>query len=40
MKKYYDQKYEKGPNLKGGEKAYLLYCNIKTKRPSNKLDHL
>ena len=27
------------PTLKKGDKVYLLRRNIKTKRPSNKLDH-
>jgi transposase InsO family protein len=40
MKKYYDQQHMEGPDLKRGEKVYLLRRNIKTKRPSNKLDHL
>lgn len=29
-----------GPNLEKGEKVYLLRRNIKTKRPSSKLDYL
>jgi hypothetical protein len=40
IKKYYDDHHREGPNLKEGEKVYLLRRNIKTKRPSNKLDHL
>ena len=28
-----------GPELKEGDKVYLLRKNIKTKRSSNKLDH-
>jgi hypothetical protein len=40
MKMYYDQQYKEGPDLKKGEKVYLLRRNIKTKRPSDKLDHL
>jgi transposase InsO family protein len=40
MKKYYDQQHEEGPDLRRGEKVYLLRRNIKTKRPSDKLDHL
>jgi len=27
------------PTLKKGNKVYLLCCNIKIKRPSDKLDH-
>jgi hypothetical protein len=37
-KRYYDKKRIKGPILKGGDKVYLLRRNIKTKRPSSKLD--
>jgi hypothetical protein len=40
MKHYYDQGHQEGPDLKKGEKVYLLRRNIKTKRPSSKLDHL
>lgn len=40
MKRYYDQQHVEGPDLKKEEKVYLLRRNIKTKRPSNKLDHL
>jgi transposase InsO family protein len=40
MKMYYDRQHKEGPDLKKGEKVYLLRRNIKTKRPSNKLDHL
>lgn len=36
---YYDQKHGSAPDLKRGEKVYLLRRNIKTKRPSQKLDH-
>ena len=28
-----------GPELKEGNKVYLLRKNVKTKRPSNKLDY-
>ena len=37
-KRYYDKKRIEGPILKGGDKVYLLRRNIKTKRPSSKLD--
>lgn len=37
--KYYNQKRSVEPQLKEGGKAYLLRKNIKTKRPSDKLDH-
>jgi hypothetical protein len=40
MAKYYDQNHQEGPDLKRGEKVFLLQRNIKTKRPSQKLDHL
>ena len=36
---YYNRKYSVGPELKEGDKVYLLRKNIRTKRPSNKLDH-
>lgn len=39
MKMHYDQRHQAGPDLKKGEKVYLLRRNIKTKRPSDKLDH-
>ena len=38
MKKYYDKKRVEGPTLQKGDKVYLLRKNLKTKRPSNKLD--
>jgi hypothetical protein len=31
---YYNKKHRSAPNLKRGEKVYLLCRNIKTKRPS------
>lgn len=40
MKMHYDKRHQEGPDLKKGEKVYLLRRNIKTKRPSMKLDHL
>ena len=36
---YYDKHHGEGPTLKRGEKVFLLRRNIKTKRPSQKLDH-
>lgn len=39
MKNYYDKNHKEGPELQKGEKVYLLRRNIKTKRPSDKLDH-
>jgi RNase H-like domain found in reverse transcriptase/Reverse transcriptase (RNA-dependent DNA polymerase)/Integrase zinc binding domain/Chromo (CHRromatin Organisation MOdifier) domain/Aspartyl protease len=37
--KYYNQKHCVGPTLKEGDKVYLLRKNLKTKRPSEKLDY-
>jgi len=37
-KRNYDRKRLKGPTYKEGDKVYLLRKNIKTKRPSSKLD--
>ena len=36
---YYNRKHSIGPTLKEGDRVYLLRKNIKTKRPSDKLDH-
>ena len=36
---YHNQKRSIEPTLKKGDKVYLLRRNIKTKRPSDKLDH-
>jgi hypothetical protein len=36
---YYNKHHGEGPTLKRGEKVYLLHRNIKTKQPSQKLDH-
>lgn len=38
MSKYYNKRYQAVPNLKKGDKVYLLRKNVKTKRPSDKLD--
>src|SRR5437667_2219282 len=38
MKRYYDLKRSKGPTFKVEEKVYLTRRNIKTRRPSEKLD--
>jgi hypothetical protein len=35
-----NQKRRKGPQLKKGDKVYLLTKNLKTKRPSKKLDNI
>ena len=37
---YYNKKRDKGLTLKKRDKVYLLHCNIKTKWPSNKLNHM
>jgi transposase InsO family protein len=37
--RYYNENHQEGPDLKKGEKVFLLQKNIKTKRPSRKLDH-
>jgi transposase InsO family protein len=39
MSHYYNTKRIEGPILKEGDKVYLLRRNIKTTRPSDKLDH-
>ena len=36
---YYNKHHREGPTLKRGEKVYLLCRNIKTKHPSQKLNH-
>ena len=38
MAHYYDKKHQQAPKLEKGDKVYLLRKNIKTNRPSNKLD--
>ncbi|GME32536.1 reverse transcriptase domain protein [Neofusicoccum parvum] len=38
MSRYYDRRHQEAPELKEGDKVYLLRKNIKTKRPNNKLD--
>ena len=39
MAKHANKKRSKGPDLRKGGMVYLLRKNIKTKRPSDKLDH-
>ena len=39
MKHYYNIKRQEAPQFKKGEKVFLLRRNIKTKRPSEKLDY-
>ena len=36
---YYNQGHADGPTFERGEKVYLVRKNIRTKRPSQKLDH-
>jgi hypothetical protein len=36
---YYNKKHSVEPELKEGDKVYLLRKNVTTKRPSDKLDH-
>jgi hypothetical protein len=38
--KYANRKRLRGPILKGGDKVYLLRRNIKSKKPSKKLDNV
>jgi len=40
IKKYYNLKKSKGPDLKKGDKVWLLYKNFKLKQLSKKLDHV
>ena len=37
---YHNKKKDRGLTLKERDKVYLLHCNIKTKWPSNKLNHM
>ena len=37
--KHANRKRSEGPDLQKGDMVYLLRRNIKTKRPSDKLDH-
>jgi len=39
QKEYYDLHRKPDPNLKSGVMVWLLACNIKTTRPSKKLDY-
>jgi hypothetical protein len=38
MKKFYDRTRLEGPRLEEGDKVYLISRNLRTKRPSRKLD--
>src|SRR6266702_1882051 len=40
MKRYYNKKRSKGPNLKEGDKVWLLHKNFKNRQLSKKLDHI
>ena len=40
MKKYYNARRSKGPDLKEGDKVQLLYKNFKSRRLSKKLDYV
>ena len=39
MAQYFDKSKVEGPTLKEGDKVYLLNKNLRTDRPSKKLDH-
>ena len=39
MAKYYDMRFQKQPVIKPGDKVTVNMKNMKTKRPSKKLDH-
>jgi len=38
MRKYYDRRHEDAPQIREGQKVYLLRKNLKSKRPCEKLD--
>ena len=38
IKEHYNKYRLKGPRLERGDKVYLILCNIRTNRPSKKLD--
>ena len=40
IKRYYNLKIFKEPDLKGGNKVWLLYKNILSRRPSKKLNYI
>jgi len=40
IRKYYNLKKSKGPDLKEGDKVWLLYKNFKLRRLSKKLNHI
>jgi len=40
MKKYYNKKRSKGPNLKEGDKVWLLHKNFKSRQLNKKLNYI
>ena len=40
MAKYYNLRRSKGPDLKEGDKVWLLYKNFKSRQLSKKLDYV
>ena len=40
MKRYYNAKRSKGPDLKKGDKVQLLYKNFKSRQLNKKLDYI
>jgi len=40
IKKYYNAKRSEGPDLKEGDKVWLLYKNFKSQQLSKKLDYV
>jgi len=40
IRRYYNFKKSKGPDLKEGDKVWLLYKNFKLRRLSKKLDYI
>jgi len=40
IKRYYNTRRSKGPDLKEGDKVWLLYKNFKSQQPSKKLDYV
>ena len=40
IKRYYNLKISKGPDLEEGDKVWLLHKNILSRRPSKKLNYI
>jgi len=40
IKRYYNAKRSEGPDLKEGDKVWLLYKNFKSRQLSKKLDYV